>query len=93
MGGELSSELGRAAAGSTRQPCVMDCELDAGVKYFSGTATYLKEIYAPKEWFQPDRRLMLDLGTVKEIAEVSVNGTAVGGILWKPPFLVTSPQH
>ncbi len=29
---------------------------------------------------------MLDLGTVKEIAEVSINGKPVGGILWKPPF-------
>jgi hypothetical protein len=27
-----------------------------------------------------------DLGKVKEIAEVSVNGKSVGGILWKPPF-------
>lgn len=61
---------------------------DAGVKYFSGTATYHKQIDAPKEWFKPGAMVLLDLGTVREIAEVSVNGTAVGGILWDPPFVV-----
>ena len=60
---------------------------DAGVKYFSGTATYHKQIDAPQEWFRPGARVLLDLGTVKEIAEVSVNGKPVGGILWKPPFV------
>ena len=61
---------------------------DDGVKYFSGTATYTRKIDAPKEWFRPDARVMLDLGTVKEIAEVAVNGKPVGGILWKPPYRV-----
>lgn len=59
---------------------------DSGVKYFSGTATYNKDVDAPLEWFRPGARLVLDLGMVKEIAEVSVNGKPVGGILWKPPF-------
>ena len=57
-----------------------------GVKYFSGTATYTQEIDAPAAWFKSDAKVILDLGVVKEIAEVSVNGTPVGGILWKPPF-------
>lgn len=59
---------------------------DDGVKYFSGTATYSKEIQAPQAWFQQGAKLILDLGAVREIAEVSLNGTPVGGILWKPPF-------
>ena len=57
-----------------------------GVKYFSGTATYSKDFVAPQSWFRPGAKVLLDLGAVKEIAEVSVNGRAVGGILWKPPF-------
>ena len=57
-----------------------------GVKYFSGTATYHKQINAPKEWFKPGTRLMLDLGAVREIAEVTINDKPVGGILWKLPF-------
>jgi len=59
---------------------------DDGVKYFSGTATYSKDIVAPQSWFKAGAKVLLDLGIVKEIAEVSVNGKPVGGILWKPPF-------
>ncbi|HEX7941594.1 MAG TPA: glycosyl hydrolase, partial [Gemmatimonadaceae bacterium] len=59
---------------------------DAGVKYYSGTATYVKDFPVPAAAFQPDARIEIDLGAVHEIAEVSVNGTPVGGILWKPPY-------
>ena len=58
---------------------------DDGVKYFSGTATYTKTLQASPAWFRPGAALELHLGTVKEIAEVSVNGTPVG-LLWRPPF-------
>lgn len=61
---------------------------DPGVKYFSGTATYQKQVSISQEWLQSGSRLILDLGTVKDFAEVSVNGKSVGGILWKPPFRV-----
>ena len=60
---------------------------DPGVKYFSGTATYTKTIQAPADWFKPGAKLWLDLGDVKNLAEVSVNGKPLG-ILWKPPFRV-----
>jgi hypothetical protein len=59
---------------------------DAGVKYFSGTAIYAKDIEVPQAWFRPGETLVLDLGEVKEIAEISVNGKALEEILWKPPF-------
>jgi len=59
---------------------------DDGVKYFSGTAVYSKDIDARPAWFKQGTKILLDLGTVKEIAEISVNGTPVGGILWKAPF-------
>ncbi|MBW8771307.1 MAG: glycoside hydrolase [Gemmatimonadetes bacterium] len=59
---------------------------DAGVKYFSGTATYAKDVNVPAAAFQPGATIEIDLGTVHEIAELSVNGTPIGGILWKPPY-------
>jgi len=59
---------------------------DFGVKYFSGTATYSKDIEVASDWLGSDGKVVLDLGLVKEIAEISVNGKSVGGILWKPPF-------
>ena len=60
---------------------------DAGVKYFSGTATYTKTITAPADWFKKDTELWLNLGDVKNLAEVIVNGKSLG-ILWKKPFRV-----
>jgi alpha-L-rhamnosidase len=59
---------------------------DAGVKYYSGAATYVKDLPMPAAAFQPGARIEIDLGTVHEIAEVTVNGTPIGGILWKPPY-------
>jgi hypothetical protein len=61
---------------------------DEGVKYFSGSAIYVNDFDAPPAWFTSGTKLMLDLGQVKEIAEVIINGNAVGGALWKPPYAV-----
>ena len=60
---------------------------DAGVKYFSGTATYTKTIQADAAWFGPGDHQWLDLGDVQSLAEVSVNGANLG-IVWKKPFRV-----
>jgi hypothetical protein len=58
---------------------------DPGVKYFSGTATYSKQISIPAGATSNDRRLYLDLGWVHVMARVRVNGRDLG-LLWKPPF-------
>jgi len=60
---------------------------DTGVKYFSGTGTYTKTIQAPAGWFKIGTRLLLDLGDIKNLAEVTVNGQPLG-VLWKTPFQV-----
>ncbi len=60
---------------------------DTSVKYFSGTATYTKSVQAPQGWFRPGAKILLDLGTVKDLAEVSLNGKALG-TLWKAPYQV-----
>ena len=60
---------------------------DVGVKYFSGTGTYTRMLDAQASWFQAGARLWLDLGDVKNIAVVSVNGKALG-TYWKAPFRV-----
>ncbi len=58
---------------------------DPGVKYFSGVGTYTKTFVLPKAALKRGTRLMLDLGEVRELAEVSLNGKAVGTV-WTPPF-------
>jgi hypothetical protein len=60
---------------------------DPGVKYFSGTATYNKQISITHGAPSGDRRLYLDLGWVHVMAQVRVNGKDLG-VLWKPPFRV-----
>ena len=60
---------------------------DEGVKYFSGTGTYSKMIQAQPDWFKRGAHLSIDLGEVKNLAEVSVNGKPLG-ILWKTPYRV-----
>jgi hypothetical protein len=60
---------------------------NAGVRYFSGTATYEKELTIAADQFGANRELWLDLGAVKNFAEVSLNGQDLG-VLWKPPFRV-----
>jgi hypothetical protein len=60
---------------------------DPGVKYFSGTGTYTKTIQVPDNWFKEGEQLWLDLGTVKNLAEVLINGKSLG-IVWKKPFRV-----
>jgi hypothetical protein len=58
---------------------------DDGIKYFSGTATYLKKFEVPAALLTGDRRLELDLGQLRNVADVTVNGKSLG-ILWKPPY-------
>jgi hypothetical protein len=60
---------------------------DAGVKYFSGTATYAKTINIPSSAFKPGTHIWLDLGDVREIADVQINGRDLGS-LWKRPFKI-----
>jgi hypothetical protein len=60
---------------------------DEGVKYFSGTAMYTKTLHAAANWFKPHAHLWIDLGSVKNLAEVSVNGKPLG-IVWKTPYRV-----
>jgi hypothetical protein len=60
---------------------------DAGVKYFSGAGTYTKTIQAPASWFKKGARLWIDLGDVKNLAAVTVNGKDLG-IVWHSPYRV-----
>ena len=64
---------------------------DAGVRDYSGTATYTQDFDLPKTL---PGRVVLDLGKVDVIASVAVNGQSFGDV-WTPPFAVdvTSALH
>lgn len=57
------------------------------IKYFSGTAAYTTSLDVPADWMAGGVELWLDLGEVKNLAEVLVNGESQG-IAWKEPFRV-----
>ncbi|MGB6827879.1 MAG: glycosyl hydrolase [Terracidiphilus sp.] len=58
-----------------------------GVKYFSGEATYTSTVEATPDWFKEGSRLWVDLGDVKNLAVVTVNGKELGES-WHPPYRV-----
>jgi len=60
---------------------------NAGVKYFSGTGTYTKTVQAPADWFKKGAHLWIDLGDVKNLAEVTVNGKKLG-VVWHTPYRI-----
>lgn len=62
---------------------------NAGVKYFSGTATYTKNFEWPTAATQGSQKLesWLELGDVQVMAQVILNGHDLG-TLWEPPFRV-----
>jgi hypothetical protein len=57
-----------------------------GVKYFSGTAVYVQESTLTRPPSDGER-VILDLGNVKDFADVTVNGVTCP-TLWKPPFRI-----
>ncbi|WP_375447596.1 glycosyl hydrolase [uncultured Fibrella sp.] len=58
---------------------------DAGVRYFSGTAAYTQTVNVPA--LKKGQIYVLDLGDVKNLADVSVNGKNVG-VVWKKPYRI-----
>ena len=58
---------------------------EEGIRFYSGSAVYRRKIADPRG--RKGDRVMLDLGTVKNVAVVTVNGKPFP-VLWKPPFRV-----
>ncbi|MBT3194641.1 MAG: hypothetical protein HN341_19010 [Verrucomicrobia bacterium] len=65
---------------------------DSGVRYFSGVGTYKKAFTLPDDFLRKNRRISLDLGAVRELAEVLVNGKSAG-TLWRSPYVIDITPH
>jgi len=64
---------------------------DAGIRHFSGTATYRTTLDIPAGLPAEGRELLLDLGRVEVMAAVTLNGKDLG-VLWKEPYRVDVSQ-
>ncbi len=60
---------------------------DKGIKYYSGSAVYSRDLNVPAQFVTTGRAVRLDLGVVKNFATVRLNGREVE-VLWKEPFSV-----
>jgi hypothetical protein len=60
---------------------------EPNVKFFSGTAIYRKSFEIPEDRFASDLSLWLELGRVRELCEVTLNGQSMG-VLWTAPFRI-----
>lgn len=58
---------------------------EAGVRYYSGTATYLNTVLISRAQLAQGKQFMIDLGEVGNLAEVIVNGKNMG-ISWHAPY-------
>ncbi len=65
---------------------------EPGIKYYSGTAVYSTRFDLPAKLSGQKENLWLDLGEVRELAEVRLNGRSLG-IVWAPPFHVEISQN
>lgn len=61
--------------------------LQEGVRYYSGTAVYRKEVELPADLPADSRHAFLRLENIQEMARVRVNGTDCG-IVWVPPYRI-----
>lgn len=64
---------------------------DERIRYFSGTAVYRKQFTLSDDLIRNAHLLELDLGSVRVMAEVFVNGKSLG-VVWKAPFRLDISQ-
>lgn len=84
----VAFQPGRGAPASTTLPMLapLDRNADSGIAHFSGVATYSRSFTAPPGW-HAGQPLWLDLGDVREVAQVLINGRDVGTV-WHAPYRV-----
>lgn len=58
---------------------------DSTIKFFSGTAHYKKTFRLTSKQLKSDKRILIDLGEVKNVATITVNQKEVA-VIWTPPF-------
>ena len=59
---------------------------ESGIRYYSGTATYETTLEVPE-----GREFELDLGDVRDVAEVFLDGERIGA-LWHAPYRIELPR-
>ncbi|MCE5310017.1 MAG: hypothetical protein LLG20_20475, partial [Acidobacteriales bacterium] len=66
-------------------------ELD-GCRYFSGRGVYAVTVEVPTGWLGKGKSVWLDLGQVREAADIRVNGQTAGAV-WMTPFKIDITRY
>lgn len=83
---EFQEERGAPASATFDELIDFRDSSDPGIRYFSGIASYIKDINVSQETIDQGD-VIIDLGQVYNLAEVWVNGE-LAGTTWKPPYRV-----
>ncbi|MER7177411.1 glycosyl hydrolase [Streptomyces mesophilus] len=83
LDGDWTVTLAKEGARPVTRPLASWVDLDP---LFSGSATYTKEVTLDVA-FLDGRRVLLDLGSVREVAQVTLNGKEFGPAVWAPYVL------
>lgn len=81
VNGDWDLRFDRPGAETVTRPLGSWTDLDPG---YSGSGTYTKRFPVPDGFLADGRRIQLDLGDVRELASVSVNGSPAGTLDWSP---------
>jgi hypothetical protein len=84
----VNFQPGRSAPASATLPQLapLNDNADSGIRYFSGIASYFKDFVTPKGW-KSGQPLVLDMGEVRELSEVLINGKPAGAA-WHAPYRI-----
>jgi len=63
-----------------------------GIKYFSGTAEYARELMIEEDELTSGRDVYLRFADIQETAQISINGNDCG-IIWTPPYTANITQY
>jgi hypothetical protein len=83
---EFQAERGAPASATFEKLIDFRESSDPGIRYFSGIATYVKDVDISREVVDKGS-ILIDLGQVYNLAEVWVNGK-LAGTTWKPPYRI-----
>lgn len=85
---KVNFQSARGAPANVQLPSLtpLNEHTDAGVRYFSGVASYKKSFELPQD-VRPGEPLKLDLGALGDVAEVFVNGV-MAGTVWREPHQI-----
>ncbi|MDR3709624.1 MAG: glycosyl hydrolase [Capsulimonadaceae bacterium] len=80
-------KLGAPAKAAMTQLIPLNAMDDPGIRYFSGTALYEVDVTIAQDVLGPQSDLFLDIGGVRNVADIIINGKRLATI-WKPPYQV-----